>query len=154
MIDTQNLSDEEFDEHLLKANAYWKDRIRQEPGRILYDYESDILQLKFGKPGLTILHCLDNDPDGFEWVVEDDTLRIVGVEIFYFRQDYAPRYLRLQAAYEALCRDRGEGDWFIDLPPQPENGKPTTASAFADALLDCAPDPVPVPDSKAPHPSP
>ena len=146
MIDTQNLTDEEFDRHLFKANADWKDRIRQEPGRILYDYESDILQLKFGKPGFTILHCLDGDPDGFEWVVEDDSLEIVGVEIFYFRQDYAPRYPKLQAAYDALCQDCGIGDWSIDLPPQSETGNPTAATAFADALLKCARDPVLAPD--------
>ena len=148
MSDTQTFTDEEFDHHLLKANTDWKDRIRQEPRRLHYDFESDILQLKFGVPGFIILHCLNNDPDGFEWVVEDDSLRIVGVEIFYFRKDYAPRYPGLQAAYEALCRDRGTGDWFIDLPPQSENGNPTTASDFADALLECARDPVTVSGSK------
>lgn len=146
MIDTQNLTDEEFDRHLIKANADWKDRIRQEPGRILYDYESDILQLKFGKPGFAILHCLDGDPDGFEWVVEDDSLHIVGVEIFYFRQDYARRYPKLQAAYETLCRDWGAGDWKINIPSQAETTTPSAASAFADILLECARDPVLEPD--------
>ena len=146
MIESQFLTDEEFDQCLLDANKDWKIRISREPRRIHYDYESDILQLKFGKPGFAILHCLDGDPDGFEWVVEDESLHIVGVEIFYFRKDYAPRYPELQAAYEALCRDCGEGDWFIDLPPQSETESPTTATEFADALLECARDPVPAPD--------
>ena len=145
MIDTQALTDEEFDQYLLKANADWKDRLCRESRRIHYDYESDIIQLKFGNPGFIILHCLDNDPDGFEWVVEDDSLYIVGVEIFYFRRKYAPRYPKLQAAYEALCRDCGEGDWFIDLPSQSQADKATAATRFADILLECARDPVTVP---------
>ena len=136
------LTDEEFDQYLLKANADWKKRLCKEPRRIHYDYESDILQLKFGNPGFIILHCLDNDPDGFEWVVEDDSLHIVGVEIFYFRQDYAPRYPKLQAAYDAMCRDWDEGDWHIHLPSSSE-GCESSAAAFADALLECARDPVP-----------
>ena len=146
MIDTQTLTDEEFDQYFLKANAGWKNRILQEQRRIHYDYKSDILQLKFGNPGFIILHCLDSDPDGFEWVVEDDSLHIVGVEIFYFRKDYAPRYPGLQAAYDAMCRDWGAGDWKIDLPPQVASEEASSAAVFADALLECARDPVTVPD--------
>ena len=142
MIDTQTLTDEEFDQYLLKANADWKTRFSRESRRIHYDYESDIIQLKFGNPGFIILHCLDNDPDGFEWVVEDDSLHIVGVEIFYFRWRYVPRYPKLQAAYDAMCRDWGEGDWFIHLLPQARTKGASSAAAFADALLECARDPV------------
>ncbi len=142
MIDTQTLTDEEFDQYLLKANADWKNRLFKEARRIHYDYESDIIQLKFGNPGFIILHCLDNDPDGFEWVIEDESLHIVGVEIFYFRQDYAPCYPKLQAAYDALCRESGIGDWFIDLPSQSQTGKATAATEFADALVECARNPV------------
>ena len=143
MIDTQTLTDEEFDQYLLKVNADWRNRLSKESRRIHYDYESDIIQLKFGNPGFDILHCLDNDPDGFEWVVEDDSLHIVGVEIFYFRQDYAPRYPKLQTAYEAMCRDWGEGDWHIHLLPQGKTKGASSAAAFADALLESSRDPVP-----------
>ena len=145
MIDTQTLTDEEFDQYLLKANADWKNRLCRESRRIHYDYESDILQLKFGNPGFIVLHCLDNDPDGFEWVVEDDSLHIVGVEIFYFRQDYAPRYPKLQAAYDAVCRDWGAGDWHIHLLPQAKTQGAGSAAAFADALIECARDPAAAP---------
>lgn len=145
MIDTQTLTDKEFDQYLLKVNADWKNRLCQESRRIHYDYESDILQLKFGSPGFIILHCLDSDPEGFEWVVEDDTLHIVGVEIFYFRKDYAPRCPKLQAAYDAMCRDWGEGDWHIHLLPQSRTKGVSSAAALADALLECARDPAPVP---------
>lgn len=146
MTPHETLTDDEFDRCLLKANTNWRTRLCRESRRLHYDYESDILHLKFGRPGLTILHWLDTDEEGFEWVVEYDTLHIVGVEIMPFRKRYAPRYLKLQAAYEALCRDCGEGDWFIDLPPQSETESPTTATEFADALLECARDPVPAPD--------
>ena len=146
MIETQTLTDEEFDRYFLKANADWKNRILEDPRRIHYDYESDIIQLKFGKPGFIILHCLANDPDGFEWVVEDDSLHIVGVEIMYFRQNYAPRYPELQTAYASMCREWGAGDWHIHLPSQNAIKEVTTATAFADALLECARDPVPVPN--------
>ena len=137
-------SEEELNQCFIKANPNWRTRLFEEPRRIHYDYESDIIQLKLGSPGFIILHWLDTDDDGFHWVVEDDSLHIVGVEIFYFRRKYAPRYPRLQAAYEALCRDRGEGDWFIDLPSQSQADKATAATRFADILLECARDPVAV----------
>ena len=143
MIDTQTLTDGEFDQYLLKANADWKNRLCKETRRIHYDYESDIIQLKFGNPGFIILHCLDNDPNGFEWVVEDDSLHIVGVEIFYFRRKYAPCYPKLQAAYNAMCRDWGEGDWHIRLLPRCKTKGGSSAAALADALMECARDPVP-----------
>ncbi len=148
MIDTHTLTDEEFDQCLLKANAAWKNRLSKETRRIHYDHESDIIQLKFGNPGFIILHCLNNDPDGFEWVVEDDSLHIVGIEIFYFRGKYVPRHPKLQAAYDAMCRDWGEGDWHIHLPPQADSIEGTAGSTFADTLLDCARDPVSVPSSE------
>ena len=46
------------------------------------------------------MHWLDTDDDGFEWIVEYDSLLIVGVEIMPFRKYYAPRYPKLQAAYD------------------------------------------------------
>ena len=140
------LTDIEFDNCLLKANTDWRKRLRKESRCVHYDYESDILQLKFGTPGLIILHRLDSDDEEFEWVLEDESLRIVGVEIFYFREDYAPRYPKLLAAYGALCQERGTSDWHINLPPQADTKEPIAATAFADTLLDCARDPVPVPD--------
>ena len=146
MTPHETLTDDEFDRCLLKANTNWRNRLYKESRRLHYDYESDILHLKFGRPGLTILHWLDTDEGGFEWVVEYDTLHIVGVEIMPFRQRYAPRYPELQAAYDALCQDCGAGDWFIDLPSQSETGKPTAATVFADTLLECARDPVLAPD--------
>ena len=146
MISHETLTDEEFDRCLLKANTDWRKRLYKESRRIHYDYESDILHLKFSRPGVTILHWLDGDDEEFEWVVEDDSLHIVGVEIFYFRKRYAPRYPGLQAAYDAMCRDWGAGDWDINLPPQAAAGGRSSPAAFADALLECARDPVPVPD--------
>ncbi len=142
----ETFTDEEFDRCLLKANTDWRKRLCKESRRIHYDYESDILHLKFGTSGFTILHWLDTDEDGFEWVVEYDSLHIVGVEVMPFRKRYAPRYPDLQAAYDAMCRDWGEGDWFINLLPQAKTKGASSAAAFADTLLECARDPVPVPD--------
>ena len=142
----ETLADEKFDNCLLKANTDWRNRLRKETVCIHYDYESDILQLKFGSPGLIILHQMDGDDEEFEWVVEDESLHIVGLEIFYFRQDYAPRYPKLQVVYDAMCRDWGAGDWHINLLPQCEAKEGSLATAFADELLECARDPVPVPN--------
>ena len=143
MKETEMLTDEEFDNCLLRANKDWRLRLSKEPRYIHYDYESNILHLRFGRPGFTILHWLDTDDDGFEWIVEYDSLYIVGVEIMPFRQSYAPRYPKLQAAYDAMCHDWGEGDWKIHLMPQAKTKDASSASAFADALLECARDPVP-----------
>lgn len=142
MISHETLTDEEFDRCLLKANTDWRKRLYKESRILHYDYESDILHLKFGSPGLTILHWLDTDEAGFEWVVEYDSLHIVGVEIMPFRKRYAPRYPNLQAAYDEMCREWGAGDWHINLSPQSETETPNTAAAFADALIECARDPV------------
>ena len=141
-------TEEELNERFFKANPDWKIRLRKESRYIHYDYESNIMYLRFGRPGFTILHWLDTDDEGFHWVVEDDSLHIVGVEIFHFRRDYAPRYPKLQAAYDAMSRDWGKGDWKINIPAQANYVEATTASAFADALLECARDPVPVPYSE------
>ena len=130
MISHETLTDEEFDRCLLKANTDWRKRLYKESRRIHYDYESDILHLKFSRPGVTILHWLDGDDEEFEWVVEDDNLHIVGVEIFYFRKRYAPRYPKLQAAYDAMCRDWGSGDWDINLPPQAAAGGRSSAAGL------------------------
>jgi len=138
-------SEEELNQCFIKVNPDWRNRLRREPRRIHYDYESDILQLKFGSPGFIILHWLDSDDDEFHWVVEDESLYIVGVEIFYFRQDYAPRYPKLQAAYDAMCRDWGACDWFINLLPQAKTKGASSAAALADVLLESARDPVSVP---------
>jgi len=138
-------SEEELNQCFIKVNPDWRNRLRKEPRRIHYDYESDILQLKFGSPGFIILHWLDSDDDEFHWVVEDESLYIVGVEIFYFRQDYAPRYPKLQAAYDAMCRDWGACDWFINLLPQAKTKGASSAAALADVLLESARDPVSVP---------
>ncbi len=140
------LADEEFAECFFKANTDWRDRLGNESRCIHYDYDSDILQLKFGTPVFIILHKMDADDEEFEWVVEDDSLQIVGVEIFDFRQDYAPRYPSLQAAYEFLCTDQGVGDWHILLPSHKQAKDTSSATVFADTLLECARDPVPVPD--------
>lgn len=145
MSSSEIATEDALNQCFIGVNQDWRARLIQEPQRIHYDYESDILQLKFGVPGFIILHWLDTDDDGFHWVVEEENLQIVGVEIFYFRHYYAPRYPKLQAAYEALCRDCGEGDWFIDLPSQSQADKPTAATRFADILLECARDPATVP---------
>lgn len=135
-------TEEELNQCFINANPYWRTQLRKEPRRIHYDYESDILQLKFGSPGFIILHWLDTDDDEFHWVVEDENLHIVGVEIFHFRKRFAPRYPELQAAYDAMRRDWGAGDWKINLLPRFKTKGVSSADAFADALLECARDPV------------
>ena len=141
-----NVDQAEFEkEHIasfIKVNHDWRKRLRQEPRRLFYDYESNIIYLKFGNPDFVVMTYLDQDDREFEWGYEDESLEIVAVHIMPFRKYYAPRYPKLQAAYEALCRERGEGDWFIDLPPQSQPDQPTAATLFADILLECARDPV------------
>ena len=132
----------------IKANPGWRERLLHEPRRLFYDYESNIIYLRFGNPGVVIMTYMDDDDDEFEWGYEEESLQIVAIHIMPFRQYYAPRYPNLQAAYDAMCRDWGEGDWFIDLPPQSQIDKPTAATRFADILLECARDPVPVPYSE------
>ena len=139
-------TEDELNECFIKANTDWKTRLRKEPRYIHYDYKSNIIHLKFGRSGFTIHHWLDTDDDEFQWIVEDETLHIVGVEIMPFRQYYAPRYPKLKAAYDVMCREWGAGDWMINLLPQCETTEPTPVTDFADALLECARDPVPVPD--------
>lgn len=138
-------NDEEHITSFINANHGWRERLRFEPRLLFYDYESNILYLRFGNPSVVIMTYTDEDDDEFEWGYEEETLRIAAIHIMPFRQYYAPRYPRLQAAYEAMCRDWGAGDWKIDLPPQAASKETNSATAFADALLECARDPVVVP---------
>ena len=137
------MTDEEFDNCFIKANPDWRKRLSHESRYVHYDYESNILFLRFGSPEFVVMTYMDHDDAEFEWGYEYETLEIVAIQIMPFRRYYAPRYPKLQAAYEALCRECGVGDWFIDLPPQSETEAPTAATEFADALLECARDPVP-----------
>ena len=128
----------------IKANPDWRKRVSHESRYIHYDYESDILLLRFGNPSLVVMTYMDHDDDEFEWGYEDSNLQIVAIQIMPFRKGYAPRYPKLQAAYNAVCRDWGAGDWFIDLLPQAKAQGASSAAAFADTLLESARDPVPV----------
>jgi hypothetical protein len=142
----ETMTDEEFDASFIKANPDWRKRLNNEPKCLFYDYESNIIYLRFGNPDFVVMTYMDHDDAEFEWGYEYETLQIVAIHIMPFRRFYAPRYPKLQAAYEALCRDCGEGDWKIEIPPQADSVEATTAAALADALLECARDPVPVPD--------
>ena len=52
MKETEMLTDEEFDNCLLKVNKDWRIRLSKDPRYIHYDYESNILHLRFGRPRL------------------------------------------------------------------------------------------------------
>ncbi len=140
----------EFVHHFCQANPDWKDRLRNETRRIHYDYDSDILSLKFGNPGFVFMTYMDSDDSEFEWGVEDGSLHIAAIHIMPFRKEFAPRHPKLQAAYNALCRESGEGDWDIHLPPQSVADGRSPAASFADALVESAKDPVPGPAGQQP----
>lgn len=145
-----NVSQIEYEkEHVanfIKANPGWRERLRHEPRRLFYDYESNIIYLRFGNPSVVIMTYMDDDDDEFEWGFEEESLQIAAIHIMPFRRYYASRYPKLQAAYDAMCRDWGEGDWKIRLLPQAKTKGASSAAALADALMECARDPVPVPD--------
>ena len=131
-------TEEEFIACFVKANPDWRDRLHKETRRIHYDYDSDILYLKFGNPGFVFMTYMDHDDTEFEWGVEDGSLHIVAFHIMPFRKGFAPRYPKLQVAYDALFRESGVGDWFIDLPPQSQANGKRAAAVFADLLLESA----------------
>ncbi len=135
--------EKEYVAKFIKANPGWRERLRHESRRLFYDYESNIIYLKFGNPSVVIMTYMDDDDDEFEWGFEEESLQIAAIHIMPFRQYYAPRYPKLQAAYDAMCRDWGEGDWFIHLLPQAKTKGASSAAALADALMECARDPVP-----------
>ena len=126
----------------IRVNGGWRERLRHEPRCLFYDYESNIIYLRFGNPSVVIMTYMDNDDDEFEWGFEEESLQIAAIHIMPFRKYYAPRYPKLQAAYDAMCRDWGAGDWKIRLLPQAKTTGGSSAAAFADALLECARDPV------------
>ena len=144
-----NVSQIEYEkEHIakfIKANPGWRERLRHEPRRLFYDYESNIIYLRFGNPSVVIMTYMDYDDDEFEWGFEEESLQIAAIHIMPFRRYYLSRYPKLQAAYDAMCRDWGACDWFINLLPQAKTKGASSAAAFADALLECARDPVSLP---------
>ena len=142
----QIAAEEEHVASFIKANTNWRKRVSHEARYLHYDYESDIFFLRFGNPYFVIMTYMDHDDDEFEWGFEESNLQIAAIQIMPLRKSYALRYPKLQAAYDAMCRDWGEGDWFIHLLPQARTKGASSAAAFADALLECARDPVPVAD--------
>ncbi len=134
--------------NFINANLDWKSRLRLESRYVHYDYASDILFMRFGKPSFVIMTYMDHDDDEFEWGYDEGNLHIVAIHLMPFRNAYVPRYPKLRDAYASMCRDWGEGDWNINIPSHAETATPTTASTFADTLLECARDPIPVPSSE------
>ena len=147
----QIAAEKEHIRSFIEANSDWRKQVSQEARYIHYDYESDILFLRFGKPIFVIMTYMDHDDDEFEWGFEDETLQIVAVQIMPLRKRYATRYPTLQAAYNAMCRDWGECDWHINLLPQAKTKGASSAAVFADALLDCARDPDTAASPSPPH---
>ena len=146
MNENQIESEKEHIASFIRANPDWRERLRNETRYVHYDYESDILFLRFGNPNFVVMTYMDHDDDEFEWGFEDDTLQIVAIHVMPFRKRFAPRYPNLQAAYDAVCRDWGASDWKIRLLPQAKTKGASSAAALADALMECARDPVPAPD--------
>lgn len=138
----QIAAEEEHIRSFIKANPDWRKRVSHETRRIHYDYESDILFLRFGKPHFVVMTYMNHDDDEFEWGFEYSNLEIAAIQVMPFRKCYVPRYPKLQAAYDAMCRDWGACDWFINLLPQAETKGASSAAALADVLLECARDPV------------
>ena len=89
----------------IKANPNWRKRVSYEARYIHYDYESDILFVRFGNPSFVIMTYMDHDDDEFQWGFEESNLQIVAIEVMPFRKRYASRYPKLQAAYDAMRRD-------------------------------------------------
>ena len=143
MNENQIESEKEHIASFIRANPDWRERLHNETRYVHYDYESDILFLRFGNPNFVVMTYMDHDDDEFEWGFEDDTLQIVAIHVMPFRKRFAPRYPKLQAAYDGMRRDWGAGDWKINLLPRCKTKGVSSADAFADALLECARDPVP-----------
>ena len=137
-------SEEELIRRICKANLNWRGRVSNESRYLHYDYESDILFLRFGAPGFGFLIWFDDDEQEFNWKIEDESFHIVALEIMPFRKGLMPRHPKLQVAYGRAVKEFGACDWFIDLPSQSKNGEASAVTALADILLECARDPVPV----------
>lgn len=139
----QGEAEKEHIRSFIKANPDWRKRVSHEARYIHCDYESDILFLRFGNPNFVVMTYMDHDDDEFEWGFEDDTLQIVAIHLMPFLKRFAPRYPKLQAAYDAMRRYWGAGDWKINLLPRCKTKGVSSADAFADELPECARDPVP-----------
>ena len=129
------MTDEELIACIKRANPEWLARVRKEKRRLLYDFESDIFCVRFGtdhKFGyLFSPETVDQDID---IKIEDDGLRIIGVDVMYFRKHFLACHAELSAVFDALCLKHGKGDLFLDLPPSPPSGEGDAADAVADLL--------------------
>ena len=129
------MTDEEFIACINRANPEWLARVLEEERRILYDYESDIFSVRFGTDHkFGYLFAPETVNQDIDIKIEDDGLRIIGVDVMYFRKHFLACHPELSVAFVALCLKHGEGDLFLDLPPFTQTSEGDAAHAVADLL--------------------
>lgn len=131
----EEMTNEEFIACINRANPEWLARIRKEERRILYDYESDIFCVRFGTDHkFGYLFAPETVNHDIDIKIEEDGLRIIGVDVMYFRKDFLTFHAELSAAFDALCLKHGKGDLFLDLSPYSRANEGDAAHTVADLL--------------------
>lgn len=129
------MTDEELVACINWSNPEWLVRVSKEKRRLLYDSESDIFCLRFGTDHkFGYLFAPETVTQDIDIKIEEDGLRIIGVDVMYFRKDFLACHAELSAAFDALCLKHGKGDLFLDLPPSSQACKSDAEYAVADLL--------------------
>lgn len=122
------------------ANHDWMNRVRHEMHDIQYDYDADILYVAYGTPGESFSMPLDVDGEDVYLRVEEDTFRIVGMDILHFRQVFIENHSDLQMVFESLSGVLGNLDWRLQLRlPTDGNDGEAALMVPGHALLDYFP---------------
>ena len=133
------MTDEELITCINRANPEWLDRVSKEERRLLYDSESDNFCVRFGTDHkFGYLFAPETVNQDIDIKIEDDGLRIIGVDVMYFRKHFLASHAELSVAFDALCLKHGKGDLFLDLPPSSRTGASDAAYAVADLLSEIA----------------
>ena len=97
------------------ANHDWVNRVQHEMHDFQYDYDADILYIAYGDPGDAFSMPLDVEGEDVNLRVEQGTFRIVGMDVFHFREVFIKNHADLRKVFESLSDVLGNLDWRLQL---------------------------------------
>ena len=112
-------------ERIGQANKSLQDRLGNEVHDIQYDSDGDVLYVGFGKVENAVSVELGDSEDYFYLRIEQQSCRIVGADIWYFRKSFLVRHPDARTAFEPLFQVFGDSDWRVQirLPSSRESGQ-------------------------------
>ena len=97
------------------ANDDFAERVMSEVTDTQYDTEADILYVTFGSAHNAFSVATKNTDEEVYLRVQQDTHRIVGIDILCFRQVFLGRHPDAKEVFDPLFNFLGDSDWRLQV---------------------------------------